>query len=203
MQWFSVLEWATWLMLILVCSKPVIWCCILETVLELEMCKSTLLSVRYICSFHIPAGACVCQNSCRCFLCAKQIFILLTLAAFVDPFAKWGWPGQQGRDFPGTTDLPAFQCSCHRGSCQLTLGHPLLGETLCEATRRLPSCMNLFSDRCLCESQETRCEAQTQVRLRVKNCGHVIRPDQVFRTSQATSGSLWEQATDLFVFFAC
>lgn len=57
MQWFSMLEWATWPMLILVYSKPVIWCSVLETVLELEMWNHTLFPKQYICPFHFLAGA--------------------------------------------------------------------------------------------------------------------------------------------------
>ena len=120
-------------------------------------------------------------------------------------------PGQQAGDFPGTGDPPAgstFQSSSQQGSCQPTFAHSAthhFGETLCEATRCLLSCMSLRSDReqmfgSLCvsgQSQETQCEGQTQVRLGVKNCGHMIHPDQVFRTSWATSGYLWEQGTDL------
>lgn len=83
--------------------------------------------------------------------------------------------------------------------------HPPLGERLCEATWCLLSCMSLVSNReqmfgSLCvrgQSRETHCEGQKQVRLGVKKCGHMIHPDQVFRTSRATSGYLWEQGTDL------
>lgn len=95
-----------------------------------------------------------------------------------------------------------FQSSHHRCSCQSTLthsaAHHLERECVCEATRCLLSCMSLVTDReqmfgSLCvsgQSQETQCEGQTQVGLRVKNRGHMIHPDQVFRTLWATCGYL-------------
>ena len=158
MQWFSVLEWATWLRLILVYSKPVIWCSILETALELEMCNSSQCDT--FVPFHIPAGGLCMLNLLQVLSEADFYFPHLSSfkwAAFVEyhPFAKWGWPpvltaGQR---------LPRYQWSASRlhlsvlqSPGQLSahihpLSHPPLRDTLCEATRCLPSCVSLFSDR--------------------------------------------------------
>lgn len=120
-------------------------------------------------------------------------------------------PRQQGRDFPGTSDLPegsTFQFSSHQGSCQPTLSHSATHFL----ERHSPGPLNVLSavwvwsqtgSRCLVASVWASKIRRPSVRVErrsgcwVKNCGHMIHPDQVFRTSWATSGCLWEQGTDL------
>lgn len=140
----------------------------------------------------------------------------LRWAAFVEyhPFAKWGSPfvpdsRAEISQVPvicqpaPPSSPPVTRAAVSPHSPTHPLSHPPLGETLCEATRCLLRCMSLFQtgSRCLIafrvsgQSQETQCEGQTQVRLGVKNCGHMIHP--VFRTSWVTSGYLWEQGNDL------
>lgn len=138
-------------------------------------------------------------------------------AAIVEyhPFAKWVCTphpltprlGQQGRYqwSASRLHLSFLQSPGQLSAHILPLSHPPLGETFCTATQCLLSCMSLVSDReqmfgSLCvsgQSEETQCEGQTQVRLGVKNCSHMMHPDQVFRTLWATSGYLRQQGTDL------
>lgn len=132
-------------------------------------------------------------------------------AAIVEyhPFAKWGCPrlGQPGRYqwSASRLHLSFLQSPGQLSAHILPLSHPPLGETFCTATQCLLSCMSLVSDReqmfgSLCvsgQSEETECEGQTQVRPGVKNCSHMMHPDQVFRTLWATSGYLRQQGTDL------
>lgn len=124
MQWFSVLEWATWLMLVLVYSKPVIWCNILETVLELEMLIPG--DAMRLFPFHIPAKGSSMLNllqvlsvnfylvhpprSFQMSSISLNIIHLLNEAAprmHAHTHTLTLGSGQHGWDFPGTSDLPA------------------------------------------------------------------------------------------------
>lgn len=179
MRWFSVLEWDTWLMLILGYSKPVIWCSILETVLELEMCNYVCFpQCRGLCMLNLP------QVLSVRFMCIADFYFphsvvsdeqhLLNIIQLLNEAAPWcRTPGQR---------FPSYQWSASRLHLSVLLQlsvrthpfcHPRLGRTLCKANWCLCSWMSLVSDReqmfdSLCvsgKSQKTQCEGQTRVRL--------------------------------------
>lgn len=106
MRWFSVLEWTTWLVLILVYSKPVIWCCILETVLELEICNRVLSASAIHLFLLIFQQRPACVKSLAGVVGEFYVhsgFLVSSpnhfrWAAFVEyhPFAEWGCPRVSG-----------------------------------------------------------------------------------------------------------